>query len=103
MRRFLALKNILYLSKMKKILLLLLIIPLASASQIINKTMYFDGLDREYIIYIPLSYDGSQDVPLLFSFHGGSGYANDFMQMIKMNDITKLLTNNLYMQKLVFQ
>ena len=38
--------------------------------QQINKTLYFDGQNRDYIIYIPASYDGSIDYPLLFSFHG---------------------------------
>ena len=72
---------------MKKLLLILLIIPILSTSQVINKTLYFDGLNREYIIYVPSTYDGTQNVPLLFSFHGGSGYASDHMQMINMNVI----------------
>ena len=56
----------------KKILLLFLFIPLFGiAQQQINKTMIHDGNAREYIVYIPASYDGSTSYPVLFSFHGG--------------------------------
>ena len=41
--------------------------------------MVFDGNNREYIIYIPSNYDGSESVPLMFNFHGGNGLASDFM------------------------
>ena len=41
-------------------------------------TIFHDGINREYLVYIPESYDGSEEYPVLFSFHGGSGYANDF-------------------------
>ena len=44
-----------------------------------NRTLYFDGVNREYIIYVPAIYDGTQAVPLMFSFHGGGGLSNDFM------------------------
>lgn len=73
---------------MKKIFFTLILLPVLGFSQIINKTLFFDGLNREYIIYVPSSYDNTQDVPLLFSFHGGSGYANDHMQMTNINTIS---------------
>ena len=59
--------------KMKKyiILLFLSFAFFANAQQQINKTLFFDGINRDYIIYIPASYDGSEEYPLLFSFHGG--------------------------------
>ena len=72
---------------MKKTILLLILFPFLGFTQIINKTLFFDGLNREYIIYVPVNYDGTNNVPLLFNFHGGSGYANDHMQMVEMNDI----------------
>ena len=73
---------------MKKIILIVLITQLLSYSQIINKNLFFDGLDREYIIYVPSNYNGSQSVPLLFSFHGGGGYASDHMLMTNFNVIS---------------
>tara|TARA_B100000963_G_scaffold60430_2_gene48315 strand:+ start:4650 stop:5705 length:1056 start_codon:yes stop_codon:yes gene_type:complete len=68
-----------------KILLLFLFIPLfGMAQQQINKTMIHDGNAREYIVYIPASYDSSTSYPLLFSFHGGGGTSSDF---INTNDL----------------
>ena len=41
--------------------------------------MFYDGHNREYILYIPSSYSSSTATPILFAFHGGTGYADDFM------------------------
>ena len=72
----------------KKILLFLLFIPLFGITQQqINKTMIHDGNDREYIVYIPASYDGSTSYPLLFSFHGGGGISSDFINVNDMRPI----------------
>ena len=53
---------------MKKIFLILILIPFISLSQVINKSLYYDGLNREYIIYVPANYDGSINVPLFLAF-----------------------------------
>lgn len=65
---------------MKKILIFIILIPSISLSQqqsleIIN----YDDNEREYIIYVPQSYSIDIPTPLLLAFHGGSGYADDFM------------------------
>ena len=49
--------------------------------------MVHDGYNREYAIYIPASYDGNQEVPLLFNFHGGGGYIADYMSAVDMRPI----------------
>ena len=54
---------------------------ISNAQTQITETLTFDSEDREYIIYIPASYDGSVAYPLLFAFHGGGGYAADFIQI----------------------
>ena len=56
-------------------------------SQTINKTLYFDNLNREYIIYIPTSYNNTVKVPLMFNFHGGAGTASDFLLTNDMRPI----------------
>ena len=72
----------------KKILLLFLFIPLTGiAQQQINKTIIHDGNAREYIVYIPASYDGSTSYPLLFNFHGGGGTSSDFINTNDMRPI----------------
>lgn len=42
------------------------------AQEYVSETMQHDGLTREYSIYVPASYDGTSDFPLLFNFHGGN-------------------------------
>lgn len=43
-------------------------------------TIYHDGLDREYILYVPSSYDGNSSVPMVLNFHGYGGTATNFIQ-----------------------
>ena len=47
--------------------------------QQINKTMFFDGQNRSFIVYVPSSYNASSQSPLLFNFHGGGGTSSDFI------------------------
>ena len=44
-----------------------------------TQTLEHDGQTREYVLYVPDSYDGSSAVPLLFNFHGFGGEASDQM------------------------
>ena len=50
-----------------------------SSQQQLNRTLYFDGENRTFIVYIPAIYDGSSQVPLIFNFHGGGGTSSSFM------------------------
>jgi len=43
------------------------------------QTLVHDGIEREYIIYVPNSYDGTSAVPLLLNFHGFGGSASEFI------------------------
>jgi polyhydroxybutyrate depolymerase len=57
---------------MKQLISILLLIglPLTGlAQQTIDYTITHDGLQREYILYVPASYTGDEAVPLLFNFH----------------------------------
>ena len=64
---------------MKKFILIALIIPVTLFAQQTTEYMFYDGNNREFILYIPSSYSSSTPTPLLFAFHGGTGYADDFM------------------------
>ena len=64
---------------MKKLLLLLIIPFLSFGQQLNTENIFYDGHNREYIIYIPQTYSSLNPEPILFAFHGGSGYADDFM------------------------
>ena len=43
-------------------------------------TLVYDGLDRIYEFHIPASYDGSEEVPLVFNMHGRG--SNSYQQRI---------------------
>jgi polyhydroxybutyrate depolymerase len=67
--------------KSRKIIIKLLIsslifittINVSFAQGYISETIQHDGLIREYSIYVPVSYDGTTNFPLLFNLHGGGG------------------------------
>lgn len=54
-------------------LLFLISITTLTAQQLLNKTLVHDGETREYTVYIPANYQGDENVPLIFNFHGGGG------------------------------
>ena len=64
---------------MKKLLLLLCLPYVGMSQQLTTENVLYDGNNREYIIYVPQNYSQSISTPILFALHGGSGYANDFM------------------------
>ena len=51
-----------------------------------------DGIDREYILYVPNSYDGTSSVPLMLNFHGFGGSASQFMQEADMRSLAEANT-----------
>ena len=57
------------------------------AQTLLNQNLMHDGNNREYALYIPVSYDGSQEVPLLFNFHGGGGNIAEHMSSADMRPI----------------
>ena len=71
-----------------KILLLLLgfTFPI-SAQQTINESIIHDGIQRNYIVYIPEIYDGSSAVPLVLNFHGYGSNATQQMFYGDFRDI----------------
>ena len=75
---------------MKKFLFFLLfttMLSIANAQTLLNKNLLWDGNNREYAIYLPASYDGSVDFPLLFNFHGGNDYIASYMEIVDMRPI----------------
>ena len=53
------------------VLLLLMGFTFSSfAQQTINASITHDGIQRDYIVYIPELYDGTTTVPLVLNFHG---------------------------------
>ena len=46
-----------------------------------------DGLNREYVLHVPSSYNGNSPVPLVFNFHGGSGTATGQRYLSEMDKV----------------
>ncbi len=61
-----------------------------SQSSFTIENLVFDGLNRQYKIYIPSTYDGSSQFPVIFTFHGGGGTFDD---SIAMSDFSALAEN----------
>lgn len=53
------------------------------------QTIVHDGISREYVLYIPNSYDGTSSVPVLFNFHGFGGSASEFMNDADMRTMAE--------------
>ena len=76
---------------MKKILISILattaLITSGYSQTFISQTIQHDGLTREYSIYVPASYDGTTNFPLLFNLHGGGGTNSDWQAASDMRPI----------------
>ena len=52
---------------------------IAQTKGTINGEMNYKEIDREFILYVPSSYDSSAKQPLVFNFHGYGSNANEQM------------------------
>ena len=69
-----------------------LLLSITSNSQdFISQSLQYDGNNRQYELYIPQNYDGSESVPLLFNFHAGDGTS---ASQIYISDMRNLADEN---------
>ena len=54
---------------------------------LLTQTLSHDGIAREYIVYVPESYDGTSAVPLMLNFHGYGGIADQYLQYADMRPL----------------
>ena len=54
-----------------------------------TKTFSHNNVNRNYLVYIPNSYDSEIDYPLMFLFHGFGGIASEFMNTADMRDLAE--------------
>ena len=74
---------------MKKLLLLLLCVPLINfGQQTLNESIIHDNIQRDYIIRIPSSYNVNTPIPLVFCFHGYGSNASTIMSYTNFNYIS---------------
>jgi len=57
---------------------------ITNTTGLFTRTLFHDGVTREYILYVPDSYDGSSKVPLMFNFHGFGGTAKRHLNYTDM-------------------
>jgi polyhydroxybutyrate depolymerase len=53
------------------------------------QSIFHNGKNREYILYIPDSYDGVSTIPLVLNFHGFGESAIDFMNNADMRTVSE--------------
>ena len=58
-------------------------------SNIDIQSISHNGKSREYILYIPDSYDGVSTIPLVLNFHGFGESASDFMNSADMRTVSE--------------
>lgn len=49
-----------------------------------------EGVEREYVVHVPLKYDGSKAVPLVFMLHGTGGSGPDFYENIGWKELSEV-------------
>ena len=55
------------------------------------QSTFFDGLSRDYILFVPDSYDENENTPIVFNLHGGSSTAEE--QLNYISDMRSLSGN----------
>jgi polyhydroxybutyrate depolymerase len=71
---------------MKRCSAILLVIVSQLRAQDLSKTISIEGVQREYIVHIPSTFDKTMKHPLVFIFHGG-GTAKNSIAFFGMNPV----------------
>ena len=53
------------------------------------QSIFHNGKSRDYILYIPDSYDGASTIPLVLNFHGFGESASEFMNKTDMRTVSE--------------
>ena len=63
--------------------------PGTDATGLSTRSLLHDGVAREYILYVPDSYDGASEVPLMLNFHGFGGTADHHLKYADMRSLAE--------------
>ena len=61
----------------------------ASAQQLLNRTVDVNGVQREYLLYVPASYSAAEAAPVMFTFHGGAMTSMDMLMLADMRPLAE--------------
>ena len=53
------------------------------------QSIVHEGISREYVLFIPDSYDGKSTVPLMLNFHGFGDYASNYLNTADMRSVAE--------------
>ena len=59
----------------------------ADCQELTSEELEYEGLTRTYLKYIPAGFDGNNSLPLVMSFHGGTGNGNEQLAIADMRDL----------------
>ena len=66
---------------------LLCFVKVTDCQELTSEQLEYDGLTRTYLKYIPAGFDGNNSLPLVMSFHGGTGNGNEQLAVADMRDL----------------
>ncbi len=61
--------------------------PVFTFSQVQTDSFIFEGVLRDYIVFLPQNYNGVDKLPLVFNLHGGSLNAQQQLDYSKMDEV----------------
>ncbi len=61
--------------------------PAPARAQLLEKKVNVDGTERDYLLYVPAAYDGSEAWPLVLNFHGYNSSPMEQIFFTHMNEV----------------
>jgi polyhydroxybutyrate depolymerase len=58
-----------------------------AAQQLLGRTVDVHGVDRDYMVYLPVGYDGQTELPMMLVYHGGSMDPLSMLQYVDMRPL----------------
>ena len=55
-----------------------------------TQSLVHDGETRQYVLYVPATYDGSESYPVMFNFHGNGDSAQNYFNYVDMTDLADM-------------
>jgi len=52
-----------------------LLFTTSTSADLLQRSVDVDGVTRQYLVYLPVDYDGSERLPVMLAYHGGGGNA----------------------------
>ena len=67
------------------LIILLTLIPIISFAQVDSSSFIFEGIERNYLVFLPTDYNGTDEIPVVFNLHGYTLNARQQMDYSLMN------------------